>query len=432
MNFDRMRSLLLEQAVRGMLVSQRDDEPAVKQIGKVPDDVPFLIPEKWKWIAAQDAYELLSGRDLQKGEILNVEPEAPSIPYITGASQIIDSRVLITRWTQNCSLKSVKGDLLLTCKGTVGKTAFNTVGDMHIARQIMALRAKPEIVEGKFLRLFIDSIAETLAKNAKSMIPGIDRKTLLKNSIPIPPLKEQRRIVAKLEESFAEIDRAEKAYRELQTLASVLRGKILQEAVMGKLVPQLDGEPAVEQIGEAPEDVLFAIPEKWKWVRLSAVGEIVGGGTPKTGVSEYWDGDISWITPADLGKNSDQTIYSGAKLITQKGLDKSSAKLMPKGSIVYSSRAPIGHIAVAGKELCTNQGCKSFVPDTKFISTEWAYYILIARTGDIQSRASGTTFKEISGKGMGETWISLPPLPEQRRIVAKVEELMAQVDRLAT
>ena len=432
MNFDRMRSLLLEQAVRGMLVSQRDDEPAVKQIGKVPDDVPFLIPEKWKWIAAQDAYELLSGRDLQKGEILNVEPEAPSIPYITGASQIIDSRVLITRWTQNCSVKSVKGDLLLTCKGTVGKTAFNTVGDMHIARQIMALRAKPEIVEGKFLRLFIDSIAETLAKNAKSMIPGIDRKTLLKNSIPIPPLKEQRRIVAKLEESFAEIDRAEKAYRELQTLASVLRGKILQEAVMGKLVPQLDGEPAVEQIGEAPEDVLFAIPEKWKWVRLSAVGEIVGGGTPKTGVSEYWDGDISWITPADLGKNSDQTIYSGAKLITQKGLDKSSAKLMPKGSIVYSSRAPIGHIAVAGKELCTNQGCTSFVPDTKFISTEWAYYILIARTGDIQSRASGTTFKEISGKGMGETWISLPPLPEQRRIVAKVEELMAQVDRLAT
>ena len=432
MNFDRMRSLLLEQAVRGMLVSQRDDEPAVKQIGKVPDDVPFLIPEKWKWIAAQDAYELLSGRDLQKGEILNVEPEAPSIPYITGASQIIDSRVLITRWTQNCSVKSVKGDLLLTCKGTVGKTAFNTVGDMHIARQIMALRAKPEIVEGKFLRLFIDSIAETLAKNAKSMIPGIDRKTLLKTSIPIPPLKEQRRIVAKLEESFAEIDRAEKAYRELQTLASVLRGKILQEAVMGKLVPQLEGEPAVEQIGEAPEDVLFAIPEKWKWVRLSAVGEIVGGGTPKTGVSEYWDGDISWITPADLGKNSDQTIYSGAKLITQKGLDKSSAKLMPKGSIVYSSRAPIGNIAVAGKELCTNQGCKSFVPDTKFISTEWAYYILIARTGDIQSRASGTTFKEISGKGMGETWISLPPLPEQRRIVAKVEELMAQVDRLAT
>lgn len=201
-----LRGKILQEAVMGKLVPQLDDEPAVKQIGKVPDDVPFLIPEKWKWIAAQDAYELLSGRDLQKGKILDVEPEAPSVPYITGASQIIDSRVLITRWTQNCSVKSVKGDLLLTCKGTVGKTAFNTVGDMHIARQIMALRAKPEIVEGKFLRLFIDSIAETLAKNAKSMIPGIDRKTLLKNSIPIPPLKEQRRIVAKLEELMKQVD----------------------------------------------------------------------------------------------------------------------------------------------------------------------------------------------------------------------------------
>ena len=72
MNFDRMRALLLEQAVRGMLVSQRDDEPAVKQIGKVPDDVPFLIPEKWKWIAAQDAYELLSGREFSSQDGLKI------------------------------------------------------------------------------------------------------------------------------------------------------------------------------------------------------------------------------------------------------------------------------------------------------------------------------------------------------------------------
>lgn len=206
--------------------------------------------------------------------------------------------------------------------------------------------------------------------------------------------------------------------------ADQLRASLLQDAVIGKLVPQLDDEPAVEQIGEAPEVIPFEIPQKWKWVRLSAIGKIIGGGTPKTGIPEYWDGDIPWITPADLGKNSNQTIYSGAKLITKKGLDESSAKLMPKGSIVYSSRAPIGHIAISGNELCTNQGCKSFVPETKFISTEWAYYMLIARTRDIQSRASGTTFKEISGKGMGETWISLPPLPEQRRIVARLNELL--------
>ena len=208
-----------------------------------------------------------------------------------------------------------------------------------------------------------------------------------------------------------------------------MRALLLEQAVQGKLVPQRNDEPAVEQIGEAPKIEPFAIPKKWKWVRLNAVGKVIGGGTPKTGVSAYWNGDIPWITPADLGKNHDQIIYSGAKSITQKGLDESAARLMPKGSIVYSSRAPIGHIAIAGNDLCTNQGCKSFVPESKCISTEWAYYMLIARTSDIQSRASGTTFKEISGKGMGETWISLPPLPEQIRIVTKIEKSFTEINR---
>ena len=208
-----------------------------------------------------------------------------------------------------------------------------------------------------------------------------------------------------------------------------MRALLLEQAVQGKLVSQLEDEPAVEQIGEVPKIEPFAIPKKWKWVRLNAVGKVIGGGTPKTGVSAYWNGDIPWITPADLGKNHDQIICSGAKLITQKGLDESAARLMPKGSIVYSSRAPIGHIAIAGNDLCTNQGCKSFVPESKCISTEWAYYMLIARTSDIQSRASGTTFKEISGKGMGETWISLPPLPEQIRIVTKIEKSFTEINR---
>ena len=156
---------------------------------------------------------------------------------------------------------------------------------------------------------------------------------------------------------------------------------------------------------------------------------IIGGGTPKTSVADYWNGDISWITPADLGKNTSKWILKGAKSITQKGLDESSAKLMPEGSVVYSSRAPIGHIAIAAHELCTNQGCKSFAPDTQFITTEWAYYMLIARTRDIQSRASGTTFKEISGKGIGETWVSLPPQAEQKRIVTRLEKVFAEIAR---
>lgn len=208
-----------------------------------------------------------------------------------------------------------------------------------------------------------------------------------------------------------------------------MKALLLDLAIRGELVSQKPEEGWVDQIGAKPEVMPFAIPESWKWVQLKNVGQIVGGGTPKTSEPDYWNGDISWITPADLGKNSSKWIHKGVKSITRKGLKESSAKLMPSGSVVYSSRAPIGHIAIAGQELCTNQGCKSFVPNDQYITTEWAYYMLIARTKDIQSRASGTTFKEISGKGVGETWITLPSQAEQRRIVAKLEEAFVEIDR---
>lgn len=208
-----------------------------------------------------------------------------------------------------------------------------------------------------------------------------------------------------------------------------MRALLLEQAIRGELVPQLDSEGAVEQVGDIPEEVPFEIPESWKWVKLNGVGRIVGGGTPKTAVGEYWGGEISWLTPADLGKNKNKFISVGVKSITEKGLKESSAQRMPKGSIVYSSRAPIGHIAIASNDVCTNQGCKSFVPNFDLVTSDWAYYVLIARTDDIKSRASGTTFKEISGKGVGETWVPLPPIAEQQRIVAKLEKAFAEIDR---
>jgi len=214
--------------------------------------------------------------------------------------------------------------------------------------------------------------------------------------------------------------------------ADQLRASLLQQAVMGKLVEQRDDEPPVRQIGEAPEELPFEIPEKWKWVQLTSVGEIVGGGTPKTAVSEYWsNGNIPWITPADLGKVKGRYISKGAKSITTKGLNESSASMMPKGSVLFSSRAPIGHVAIAEEDCCTNQGCKSLVPNAKFITSNWGYYVMKFSTPDMQSRASGTTFKEISGKGVGATWIPLPPLPEQRRIVSRLDALLKEVDKLS-
>ena len=208
-----------------------------------------------------------------------------------------------------------------------------------------------------------------------------------------------------------------------------LRQLLLEQAIRGKLVPQLESEPIVTQIGEKLHDVPFIIPDKWKWVQLRAVGKIIGGGTPKTNIPEYWEnGDIPWFTPADLGKVTDIYVETSARKITTKGLAYSSATLMPKNSILFSSRAPIGYIALAKEDCCTNQGCKSFVANESVILPMWAYWVLKARTADIVSRASGTTFKEISGRGMGDTWIPLPPIEEQNRIVEQLNKLFDLID----
>ena len=195
-------------------------------------------------------------------------------------------------------------------------------------------------------------------------------------------------------------------------------------------VPQLESEPEVEQVGDAPEDVPFEIPEKWRWMQLNKVGKIVGGGTPKTSLSEYWDGGtIPWFTPADLGKVHGLYASDSARKITALGLKESSAVMMPPNSVLFSSRAPIGHIALAADSCCTNQGCKSFVPNVGIVLPLWGYFAMKARTPDMIARASGTTFKEISRKGVGETLVPIPPLEEQRRIVTKINQLFEQIDR---
>lgn len=286
-------------------------------------------------------------------------------------------------------------------------------------------------IDAEFLSYFLRSpyfveYANGCAYGVK--MPRLGTKDAKSAWVAIPPLAEQHRIVVRLQKIRSLVDtyrREEIQFAQLITeFPDKLKASILQEAIQGKLVPQLESEPEVAEIGVKPYDAPFAIPKKWKWVQLKTVGKIVGGGTPKTNIPDYWDnGRIPWFTPADLGKVSDIYVGISARKITEKGLANSSATMMPANSVLFSSRAPIGYIALAREDCCTNQGCKSFVANELVISSLWAYWVLKARTQDIIERASGTTFKEISGRGMGDTWIPLPPMEEQERIVHKIKEL---------
>ena len=182
-----------------------------------------------------------------------------------------------------------------------------------------------------------------------------------------------------------------------------------------------------EKIGDdvrcIDSELPFELPDTWMFVRLKHIGEIVGGGTPKTNISEYWDGNIPWLTPADFSGYEEMYVFSGARTITEIGLKSSSAQMLPANSVLYSSCAPIGYIAIAATPVSTNQGFKSVVP-YDFAMSPYLYYCLKARTDDIIQRATGTTFKEISGSEMAETIIPLPPIAEQKRIFEKATQML--------
>lgn len=172
----------------------------------------------------------------------------------------------------------------------------------------------------------------------------------------------------------------------------------------------------------------YPIPENWCWTRLGTITEIIGGGTPSSKVEEYYkDGNIPWISPADLSGYSDIYISHGSKNITKLGLEKSSAQLVPSGTVCLSSRAPIGYVAIAKNELCTNQGFKSFLP-TPYYMPEYLYWYLKGNKELLESYASGTTFLELSASKASLVELPLAPLTEQQRIVGRIGSLFAKLD----
>ena len=174
--------------------------------------------------------------------------------------------------------------------------------------------------------------------------------------------------------------------------------------------------------GKFVESELGMIPEGWRVGRLEELGEVVGGATPsKANDSYYTQKGIAWLTPKDLSNKLMKFTSRGEIDITQEGYDSSSAKLMPKGSVLFSSRAPIGYLTIAKNDICTNQGFKSVVP--KYAGTAYIYYLLKNNTKRIESMASGTTFKEASGSLMKSLSVVVPP----KRIIDEYEASVAEM-----
>ena len=188
---------LKKSALNDSVIFKDDDKRYYEKIGKsvqcIDDEIPFGIPESWEWVRLENCISLLSGRDLKPNQY---NDNKVGIPYITGASNFKNGFLYVNRWTSSPITIASKGDLLLTCKGTIGAMAYNNIGDIHIARQVMGI--KTYNVDLQYIRLYLKFNINTLEKKANSMIPGISRNTILRMILPLPPLAEQKRIVEKV------------------------------------------------------------------------------------------------------------------------------------------------------------------------------------------------------------------------------------------
>jgi type I restriction enzyme S subunit len=298
------------------------------------------------------------------------------------------------------------GDILISVRAPVGPT---NVANMKccIGRGLAAIRCGGK-VDSDFildaLRRFENKLVQ---KGSGSTFEAISRDDLEKLAIPLPPLIEQRRIAGVLREQMATVEKARAAAQ-----ARLEAVKALPAAFLRQVFPQ-PGQPLLDG---------------WRWVKLGEVCKLVGGSTPDTGTSDYWDGEIVWVTPTDLGKLSDMTITTTGRRITPAGLQSCGTEMLPIGTVIMSSRAPIGHLAIAGVSLCTNQGCKSFVPSPD-VDSVFLYWVVKQSVPDIQALGSGATFAEVSKSALQQFAIPLPPLAEQWRIAGVLREQMAAEEK---
>ena len=268
------------------------------------------------------------------------------------------------------------GDIIFVCKGTPGRVCLVPDPiDFCIAQDMLALRADPKIVYNKYLLAVLRSFQiqeQILSTSVGDVIPHFKKSFFDQIMIPIPNMDIQKSIG----DFYYTISEKTELNKKINDNLEQQAATYFQELFINNANPM------------------------WQISTISDLGTVVGGSTPsKTKPEYYTNNGIAWITPKDLSINKSKFISHGENDITELGLKNSSATVMPKGTVLFSSRAPIGYIAIASNEVTTNQGFKSVIPYSE-IGTAFVYFFLKHSLPVIESAASGSTFKEISGSAM--------------------------------
>lgn len=441
------RDLLREiRAEKEKLVKEKKGKKEKPLAPLTDEEIPFGIPENWVWCRLGEIITLVSGQDFSPHQYSDTVQEG--FPYITGASNFGNHSIIENRWTKTPRCIVSRGDLLLVCKGSgYGRVMICNLTSAHIARQIMGIRQNNN-VDVQFILLFLESNFDILKRFGQGVIPGISRGDVLNMQFPLPPLPEQRRIVARVEALMKEIDKLEQTEKELEAIKAAfpvdMKASLLQAAMEGKLTEQKaeDGDArglllAIREEKEklvkekkikkekpltpiTDEEIPFDIPENWVWCRLGDCIKLLSGQD---------------LTPDKYNASGKGTIYiTGASNIENGRITVNRWTEFPraiahKGELLITCKGTIGEMCFLNidKVHIARQimSIKEIFVDIKYVHIFLLNYVNTLK-GNAKSMIPG-----IERKNVLNALFPLPPLSEQQRIVEKLDQLLPLCDSLS-
>lgn len=312
-----------------------------------------------------------------------------------------------------------KHTILYSIDGTIGNIAKYRGEKCVLGKGACYLNCNPKIVVSSYLYYQLQSPhfkSYIHLMSTGSTIKHISLKTMREYVFELPSLTDQRRIVSILSSLDRKIELNNKINADLEEMAQAIFKNWF-----------VDFEPFKD--GKFVDSELGMIPEGWKVGRLDEIADVVGGSTPSKAKPEYYtQKGIAWLTPKDLSNHPAVYTSRGEIDITEEGYNSTSTKLMPKGTILFTSRAPIGYISIAQNDICTNQGFKSLVP--KKAGTCFLYCFLKYVTPEIENKSTGSTFKEASGALMKSLQVIMPDQKVFEEFEEIVSPLFARIESL--
>ena len=294
-----------------------------------------------------------------------------------------------------------ESDILFSIAGTLGRVASvkSNILPANTNQALAIIRLKND--ELQYIKTYLKGkvVSDYIKKNPTiGAQPNLSLAQVGSLKIALPIFDEQKKIGIYFENFDNLITLHQRKYDKLVNV---------KKAMLEKMFPK-DGS-------DVPEIRFKGFTEAWEQRKLGEMADIIGGGTPSTGVSEYWDGDIDWYAPAEIADKI--FVNSSQRKITVAGFDHSSAKMLPEGTVLFTSRAGIGKTAILKRKGCTNQGFQSIVPHKDVLDS----YFIFSRTEELkeygETIGAGSTFVEVSGKQMAEMELMMPPtMDEQRQI----------------